>query len=230
MINISNIDNVEHVTEEYKKNKRVVISDIWSTHSIAKIEGEVRNTTFLNAYAINGRYIQSSDEELTNMSNIDKRNLQKTIYNDASNGIGFFYGRYNVNSNTESPFYKILFDYLNSEECLSSIRLITGNKHLVSASVQVTRYIAGNFLTRHNDILPSEGRAVAYVFGFTPKWHPDWGGLLHFFNPNGDVIDTVCPQNNVLTLFDVNLPHSVSYVTPFAAVPRYSITGWFNAI
>ncbi|MEI8606383.1 2OG-Fe(II) oxygenase family protein [Pseudoalteromonas sp. B160] len=63
---------------------------------------------------------------------------------------------------------------------------ITGNENVISASVQVTRYISGNFLTRHNDVLPSEGRAIAYVFGFTPNWHPDWGGLLHFLMLKGD--------------------------------------------
>jgi len=228
MIKISNIDNIENIREEYKKNKRVIIPDIWSTESLTKIENEVRNTTFLNAYAINGRYIQSSDQELTNMSNIDKRNFQKTIYNDAANGTGFFYGRHNLVQDIDSKVFREIYKYLNSKEILSYIESISGVTNLRSASVQITRYISGNFLTRHNDVVPQEGRAVAFVFGFSQNWHPDWGGLLHFFNKQGDVIDTFSPGNNLLTLFDVNIAHSVSYVTPFAKHPRFSITGWFN--
>ncbi|MBB1400074.1 2OG-Fe(II) oxygenase family protein [Pseudoalteromonas sp. SG44-8] len=232
MVELKNIsEKLESIQEEYMKNKRVMLSDVWTDESASLLHEAIENkTNFLNAFAIDGKYIQSSDRELGSMTTEEKRELQRTIYKDASNGIGFFYGRHNINKNTEFSLYKALFNYLNSDVCLNFIRQITGNENVISASVQVTRYISGNFLTRHNDVLPSEGRAIAYVFGFTPNWHPDWGGLLHFFNAEGGMVDTFFPKNNTLSLFDVNLPHSVSYVTPFAKYPRYSITGWFNVI
>jgi Rps23 Pro-64 3,4-dihydroxylase Tpa1-like proline 4-hydroxylase len=36
------------------------------------------------------------------------------------------------------------------------------------------------------------------------------------------------PAFNALTLFRVPQWHSVSYVTPFAMGPRFSVTGWFR--
>ena len=64
---------------------------------------------------------------------------------------------------------------------------------------------------------------------FTKDWHPDWGGLLHFFEDNGSPRDFWVPMFNSLTLFDVRHVHSVSYVTPFAKGQRLSLTGWFCA-
>ena len=56
------------------------------------IEKLKHNIPYLNAYSLNGQYIQSSDDELKNMSPVKMRALQQTIYENASKGIGFFYG------------------------------------------------------------------------------------------------------------------------------------------
>ncbi len=95
--------------------------------------------------------------------------------------------------------------------------------------MQVTRYRPGHFLTRHNDVVPAEQRRVAYVLGFTPRWHPDWGGLLQFYRQDGVPQDAWAPGFNDLMLFDVHRVHAVTYVTPFAAEPRQAISGWFSA-
>ena len=70
---------------------------------------------------------------------------------------------------------------------------------------------------------------MAYVLSLTERWHPDWGGLLQFFEDNGTPRDAWVPGWNVLSLFDVRHVHSVTYVAPFAGAPRLSITGWFRA-
>ncbi|CAM3033687.1 2OG-Fe(II) oxygenase family protein [Pseudoalteromonas distincta] len=221
--------NTTKLCNEYVLKNRILIHDILEEDSLNLITNTLRNeVNYLNAYSLNSQFIQSSDEELRRMTPSDKRDLQQTIYKNASNGIGFFYGRYEITKREENIVLNKLHSYLNSELLLSLIGEITGVKKLKSASVQLTRYIQGNFLTRHNDVLPSKQRAIAFVFGFTPEWHPDWGGLLHFYEQSGNLTETYVPSNNVLALFDVTLPHSVSYVTPFAKNSRYSITGWFN--
>ena len=50
------------------------------------------------------------------------------------------------------------------------------------ADAQATRYEPGHFLTSHNDSVEGKNRLVAYVFNFTPGWHPDWGGNLMFYD------------------------------------------------
>ena len=120
-----------------------------------------------------------------------------------------------------------VFDYLNSPDVFSLIEGITGHKALTYADAQYTSYSFGHFLTRHNDDVGEEGRRVAYVLGLSKDWHPDWGGLLHFFEEDGAPRDFWIPKFNTLSLFDVRHVHSVSYVTPFAQEPRLSLTGWF---
>ena len=109
------------------------------------------------------------------------------------------------------------------------VEAVTGHRDIVYASMQATRYIPGNFLTRHNDVVEAEGRLIAYVFGLTSSWHPDWGGLLQFFTPDGKPTQVWTPTINNLVLFEVAQPHAVTYVTPFALAPRYALTGWFRS-
>ena len=117
--------------------------------------------------------------------------------------------------------------HLNTQDVLDVFTEISGQK-IVCASAQGTSYDKGNFLTRHNDVVPSEGRVYAYVLGMTEKWHPDWGGLLQFYRQDGAPTESYAPVHNSLTLFDVNKIHAVTLVTLFAPARRYSITGWFR--
>ena len=131
--------------------------------------------------------------------------------------------------NQQLAFLHQMFDFVNSDEMLSFISTITGQTDLTGADAQFTRYTSGQFLTRHKDDITREGRRIAYVMGFSEDWHPDWGGLLQFFENNGTPRDAWIPAFNSLSLFDVRHVHSVTYVTPFTRRPRLSLTGWFNA-
>ncbi|WP_206770720.1 2OG-Fe(II) oxygenase family protein [Pseudoalteromonas sp. bablab_jr011] len=223
------LSDLEKKQRTFKEKRFLVLKDVWDRDNLQRITLALNNEiTYLNAFALNGKYIQASDSELKSMDNLTLNKLQRDIYKDAQNGIGFFYGRHKVEPNTSPPILLAVHRLLNAPETLRAISELTGIDNLTSASIQATRYIQGNFLTRHNDVVESEGRRVAYVFSFNENWHPDWGGLLHFYDYQGTLTNTVMPQNNVLTLFDVHNPHSVSYVSPFSGKARYSITGWFN--
>lgn len=43
------------------------------------------------------------------------------------------------------------------------------------------------FVTEHDDDVAGKQRLAAYVFGFTPQWRPDWGGVLQFIDSNGHI-------------------------------------------
>jgi len=60
----------------------------------------------------------------------------------------------------------------------------------------------------------------------TRAWEPDWGGLLHFTDATGRVIDTVVPRFNSMAVFRVPAPHFVSMVTNYARANRVTVTGW----
>lgn len=120
-------------------------------------------------------------------------------------------------------------EWLNAPPTLDLIRGITGIATLRKADAQATWYRPGHFLTLHDDGgAPREQRRIAYVLNLTQRWQADWGGLLHFANEQGDVIETWRPGFNTMALFRVPIRHTVSCVAPFAGGQRLAITGWFR--
>jgi Rps23 Pro-64 3,4-dihydroxylase Tpa1-like proline 4-hydroxylase len=81
----------------------------------------------------------------------------------------------------------------------------------------------------HSDETAVERRRIAYVINLTRGWRPDWGGLLHFADDEGNVVDTFFPHFNSLSLFTVPQNHFVSYVAPYAQGKRSAVTGWLIA-
>lgn len=109
------------------------------------------------------------------------------------------------------------------------LRDLTGDARIASADLQATRYRPGHFLTTHDDHLEGKHRLYAYVLGLTKNWRPEYGGLLLFHDSAGHVERGLTPGFNVLNIFRVPHPHSVSQVASFAPTFRYSLTGWLKA-
>jgi hypothetical protein len=127
------------------------------------------------------------------------------------------------------PALTVFLDFLNSPEILAFMRNVTGCSDIAFADGHATRYRTGHFLTAHDDRNDPMQRRVAYVMNLTPQWRPDWGGLLQFLDERGNVAAGYTPGFNIMNLFRVPQPHAVSWVTPLAAGPRHSVTGWFRA-
>jgi SM-20-related protein len=121
-----------------------------------------------------------------------------------------------------------VIEALNFPSSLDTFRAITGAPDIRLVSGQATRYLPGHFLTSHDDGIDGEDRVAAYVINLTQGWRTDWGGLLQFLTAGGDIQLALKPGFNTIHLFRVPQMHSVSYVAPFAAVPRYAITGWLR--
>lgn len=121
-----------------------------------------------------------------------------------------------------------LIDTLNHPASLDTFRAITGEPAIRVVDGQATRYLPGHFLTSHDDGIDGQGRVAAYVINLTQGWRTDWGGLLQFHGASGDIPLALKPGFNTIHLFRVPQMHSVSYVAPFAGVPRYAITGWLR--
>lgn len=118
--------------------------------------------------------------------------------------------------------------FLCSEAVLDLLRHIIGAETLNFADAQATAYSAGDFLSAHDDAVTGKNRVAAYVYGLTPAWRPEWGGLLMFHGDDGHISSALTPRFNTLNLFAVPQIHSVSQVTSFANGQRISVTGWLR--
>ncbi|MBE1301990.1 MAG: proline hydroxylase [Alteromonadaceae bacterium] len=224
------VTEITEFKEEFNKDRRVRIPNMFSADFANALLKEVANNIkFENAFVHNKQPVSVSDEQLDALNERDRANLKSEIFSYAQNGVGFYYGRCKVSRElTHSPLLVQIYEWLNSQLLFNQIELTTKVSHIKSASAQVTRYNKDCFLTRHNDVDLKEDRKIAYVLNLTPRWHPDWGGLLQFYKQDGTPRDAWAPLFNSLTLFDVTHVHAVTYVAPYAPMSRYAITGWFN--
>lgn len=117
---------------------------------------------------------------------------------------------------------------MSTGEALDFLRVVTGATDIQYADAQATAYSPGDFLTGHDDAVIGKSRRAAYVFGLTPVWRLEWGGLLLFHGKDGHVERGLVPTFNSLNLFAVPQMHSVSEVIRAAAYRRYAITGWLR--
>ncbi|WP_161978398.1 2OG-Fe(II) oxygenase [Sphingomonas oligophenolica] len=115
-----------------------------------------------------------------------------------------------------------------SDAMAAVLRTITGVAAPVFSDGHATAYGPGDFLTVHDDDVPGKNRVAAYVYGLTPLWRPEWGGILFFHGDDDASVSGLVPRFNTLDLFAVPQRHSVSLVTPSAVDRRYAITGWLS--
>lgn len=119
--------------------------------------------------------------------------------------------------------------FLSAPTVIERLNHVLGGGSATFADGQATSYGEGHFLTAHDDDVAGKRRQAAYVYSLMPRWRAEWGGLLLFHGDDGGIDEGFAPRMNALRLFAVPQLHSVSYVTPFAAEPRLSITGWLRA-
>lgn len=164
----------------------------------------------------------------------ERRRIEDAVFASAARGFQFRYEAIRVADDAaERRRSATLLDafarFMGEPETLAFFAEVTGMTDLVFADAQATRYATGDFLTRHDDDVQGKHRRLAYVLSLTEEWRAEWGGLLLFTDPQGEVIETIVPRFNALSLFAVPQPHSVSYVAPNAPHARVSVTGWLRS-
>lgn len=119
-----------------------------------------------------------------------------------------------------------LIAFLSGPHFLAFVREVTGMEAIVGpASTTATLYKPLDFLNVHNDRDPGGKRLAAFSLNMTPKWRPDWGGALQFFDGNDHIVDGYLPTFNAMNLFRVPQRHSISQVAMFGGW-RYAVSGW----
>jgi Rps23 Pro-64 3,4-dihydroxylase Tpa1-like proline 4-hydroxylase len=178
------------------------------------------------------RSINLEEDQFEALPAEDQQKILSSVHASAAEGFQFLYNRFPVSDLYEQNEHRSLyvmrvFKFLNSPEFLDCMREVTGAANITFADAQATRYRPGHFLNAHDDSLGKD-RVVAYVLNLTPAWKADWGGVLQFIDQDGHVAEGYTPAFNALNIFRIPQFHGVSYVTPFARSPRYSISGWLR--
>ena len=228
--------NATELAARFAEDDRVRIENVLEPDIAERVHTAARNDVpyeFLSH--IDGKNVAIPSAEMRSFDAERMTEFRSKMLDLASQGTGFFYCGYMMarklddTHNDNLKFLHSVFEYLNSEEMLSFISTVSGRDDLKSADAHFTRFTPGQFLTRHRDENTNEQRRLAYVLSLSKNWHPDWGGLLQFFEDGGAPRDAWSPMFNSLSLFDVRHVHSVTFVAPFAMEPRLSVTGWFRA-
>jgi hypothetical protein len=220
--------DLDLIASAYAVDRRVRVNQ-WLPAEQAEALSQylAEQTSYRHAFVLDGNFGEASDLELRGLPEDDRNRLLQGVLEQAARGVGFWYERRAINLDDQG-LPGDLIKWLNSEEMLSLVARITGVENYRSATAQATRFKTGDFLTRHQDVVTEEQRQVAFVINLSPQWHPDWGGLLQFFQMDGTPRDAWAPDFNSLSLFDVSHVHSVTCVSPFAPAPRLAVSGWFR--
>jgi SM-20-related protein len=228
MITINNSLDFTDIKKQYIVDDRVRIENIFNQDSALKAHNSLNTSgAFDFAFIRDGRPALVSPKNMATLSAQEQQNMRKSILELGSQGIGYLYGRHLIEAHSDKTFVAVK-EWLNAQKTLDLVKDLTGMIDIEFASAQATRYTHGHFLTRHQDTHEEEKRRLAYVLNFSENWHPDWGGLLQFYEPSGKPRDAWSPMFNSMTIFDVRHIHAVTYVVPLAAKPRLAITGWFR--
>ena len=169
------------------------------------------------------------------MSPMDRQALMASVHRQAADQFQYLFDRLAIQNRPgrRQPLpddLHRLVALFSGTSFLSFTRQLTGDERISFVDAQMTRYLPGHFLNRHSDAHERSGRLYAYVLNLSPLWRAEWGGLLQFFDGEGEVDQTYTPQFGSLSVFRVPQMHAVSSLAAFAPVPRYAVTGWWRAV
>ncbi len=217
----------------FQADRRVRVDSFLQLPAAEKIMlSMVQHVPWKLAILVNGEGRLYSPEEWRTLGAAKQGEILMAAKTAAQKGFHYIFEHYEMLAADDAQLRQTGLDhiaaFIQSERFVEIGRELTGMDDIVEADGQATRYIAGHYLTAHDDHQVTRRRA-AYVMGFTPAWRPEWGGQLQFFDDRGDVTRGYSPSYNTLTVFAVRQLHAVSAVAPFAGGPRLSVTGWFLA-
>ena len=181
------------------------------------------------------RAVSLAAEAFEQLPERERGRYTEAVYARAAQGFQYLFYSFPLSDFHEEkqaeflPLYAMrVHEFLNSAPFLDFTRAVTGVRSINYVDSQATLYKPGHFLTLHDDDVREKNRVAAYVLNLTPRWSPDWGGILQFIDRDGHIAEGYTPAFNALNLFRVPQLHSVSCVAPYAQAGRYSITGWLR--
>jgi SM-20-related protein len=189
-------------------------------------------TDWIQLISADGGAIEIDYARWIEMPRAERRAIEQEMYRRAADGFQYSYAAMRVPDEGERLHYgdpmTRFAEFMESAETQKFLEAITGTRSPAFNDGQATAYGTGDFLTGHDDDVAGRCRTTACVFGLTPQWRLEWGGLLLFHDLGSRDVTGMVPQFNTLDLFAVPRYHSVSQITPAAPRRRYAITGWLS--
>lgn len=222
----------EALGHELRSRGRVLIRDFFAPQVVDALDRALREIDWALVYRDAQGDRKLTGEQLRGLSPMERMQLNEGILAVAREGFQFSFLTHSLVDAVKSGRTDLLarfMRYMAGDEFLARMRVLSGDPSINGLYAQATLYSRGNFLTTHDDHVDREDRRLAYVLNLTRRWQPDWGGLLHFTEADGSVLETFFPHFNSMSLFTVPQRHFVSYVPPFAMGERQAITGWLIA-
>ena len=225
--------DIAALAKEYAANTRVRINRLLADDGLAEFydDLEAREDWWHLMSAATG-VIELDRETRAAMTPERRAALDTEVHAVSRKRFGYRYEGLRVPDDEERLAGDPLTDFaelMQSEPMLDMLRTVTGATELAFTDGQATAYGPGDFLTCHDDNVAGKNRLAAYVFGMTPGWRPEYGGVLLFHGADHGTVTGHVPRFNTLDLFAVPQLHSVSMVTPAAPGRRYAVTGWLRA-
>lgn len=217
------------LARSFRAPQRIHITNVLTNHSAERVyRALVSETSWTTVHNVKGKTV-----DLPKLSVDERSKISFAAWEWARSNFAFLYDNHRLSHDGEpyadqSHYLAKFVAFLNSREFIALMREVTGLAAIAYADAQATLYRPGDFLTRHDDTAGAKNRVAAYVFSFTPKWKPDWGGVLEFLNDRGQITAGYVPEFNSLNVFAVPQVHLVSQVALFGGL-RYSITGWLRS-
>lgn len=218
----------------FARNGRLQIRNFLTRDSAGALLAELEASQAWRLAANRGdQVVDFGPEALARFGPEEWAKLQKAIILGGRHGFQFCYETIRLPRAGEErrdapPLLGAFADFLSSPATLAFLRTLTGMDDIAFADAHASRYRPGHFLSAHDDASEGMGRRAAYVLNLTREWRPDWGGLLLFYDQEGNIVRGYTPGFNVLNIFAVPRNHSVTWVTPLAGQPRYAVTGWLR--
>jgi len=224
---------LKSLSEKFEQTKRIHIPHFLEAKSAQLVYQSLDQQEDWNlAWNNEGKHTDMDYRGVMAWSADQKEKLAEIIHKQAEHEFQYHYAAVPIydlyhSKNMPNHFFNTLYEFINSNETLETIRKITGFTDIRYADMQATRYSKGHFLTEHDDNVAGKNRLAAYVVNLTPEWRSDWGGAL-VFPGDGTNSESFYPKFNALNIFAVPQKHAVSIVSPFCPAHRYSLTGWFR--
>jgi Rps23 Pro-64 3,4-dihydroxylase Tpa1-like proline 4-hydroxylase len=220
---------------QFAQQDRLQVPGLLDSESAAQLHRSLAGQTQWNlVFNRAGEHVDIGADSMALWNEAQRRQFEELIFSQASDGFQYLYKAvpiYDVYHDRSLPghFFNTLFEFLNSAPFLDFARELLGRPDIGFCDAQATCYEAGHFLTTHDDDTEGKNRVAAYVINMTPRWNPNWGGALQFFDSKGNIQQGFTPAFNALNVFRIPQRHAVEYVTPFARGSRLSITGWLRS-
>jgi SM-20-related protein len=224
--------DLEEISATYSRDGRVRIFGLLSEGALALYECLDARPDWIHLINTDDGVLELDPGQRARLSPAEWRAIADGAHLRARTGFQYRYHGLRVPDEDEIVQDDLLLafaGFMQSEAMIDLLKKVTGHEGLAFTDGQATAYGPGDFLTGHDDEVSGKARTAAYVFGLTPGWRLEWGGLLLFHGAHDRTAMGLAPRFNTLDLFKVPQMHSVSEVTGAAPHRRYAITGWLRA-